>query len=148
MLSFKASGAGVATFSGEVCSEAFSSVAFSSISEGFFSVSSEGPASALASLTASSISVGFVSASVCSFEALAIFPEGVELKTFTVYNTFSTFAILLLLGVATKLFCAFLLLLPKGLKFLTFLFLQFSALRPYLYRSLTQLAWMKVSSAS
>jgi hypothetical protein len=107
MLSFKASGAGVATFSGEVCSEAFSSVAFSSISEGFFSVSSKGPASALASLTAASISVGFVSASVCSFEASAIFPEGVELKAFTVYNTFSTFAILLLLGVAAKLFCAF-----------------------------------------
>jgi hypothetical protein len=65
MLSFKASGAGVATFSGEVCSEAFSYVAFSSIFEGFFSVSSEGPASALAWLTASSISADFVLASVC-----------------------------------------------------------------------------------
>jgi hypothetical protein len=36
MLSFKALGAGVATFSGEICSVAFSSVAPSSISEGFF----------------------------------------------------------------------------------------------------------------
>jgi hypothetical protein len=50
---------------------------------------------------------GFVSASVCIFEASAIFPEGVELKAFTVYNTSSTFAILLILGVAAKLFCAF-----------------------------------------
>jgi hypothetical protein len=45
MLSFKASGAGVATFSGEICSVAFSSVAFSSISAGFLSAGYEGPAS-------------------------------------------------------------------------------------------------------
>jgi hypothetical protein len=44
---------------------------------------------------------------VCIFEASAIFPKGVELKAFTVSNTSSTFAILLLLGVAAKLFCAF-----------------------------------------
>jgi hypothetical protein len=44
MLSFKALGAGVATFSGEVFSMVFSSVAFSSISEGFISAGSEGPA--------------------------------------------------------------------------------------------------------
>jgi hypothetical protein len=35
ILSFKPSGAGVATFSGKVCSIASSSTAFSSISEGF-----------------------------------------------------------------------------------------------------------------
>jgi hypothetical protein len=45
MLSFKASGAEVATFSDENCSVAFSSVAFSSIPAGFISVGSEGPAS-------------------------------------------------------------------------------------------------------
>jgi hypothetical protein len=43
MLSFKASGAGVATFSDEICSVAFSSVAFSSTSAGFVSAGSEGP---------------------------------------------------------------------------------------------------------
>jgi hypothetical protein len=62
MLSFKASGAGVATFSGETCSMAFSSIALSSISEGFFSASSEGSASALAWIIAASILAGFVSA--------------------------------------------------------------------------------------
>jgi hypothetical protein len=86
---------------------AFSSVALSSISEGFFSASSEGPASVPAWINAASISAGFVSASVCAFEASAIFVEGVELKVFTVSNTSSTFAILLLLGVTTKLFYAF-----------------------------------------
>jgi hypothetical protein len=96
----------VATFSGEICSVAFSSVALSSISEGFFSASSEGPASVPAWITAASSSVGFVSASVCAFEASAICLEGVELKVFTVSNTSSTFAILLLLGVAAELFCA------------------------------------------
>jgi hypothetical protein len=45
MLSFKASGAGVATFSDEICSVDFSSVAFSSISAGFISIGSEGPTS-------------------------------------------------------------------------------------------------------
>jgi hypothetical protein len=44
MLSFKASGAGVAPFSDEICYVAFSSVAFSSIPVGFISVGSEGPA--------------------------------------------------------------------------------------------------------
>jgi hypothetical protein len=107
MLSFKASGAGVATFLGETCSVAFSYVALSSISEGFFLVSSEVPASVLSWITAASISAGFVSASVCTFEASVIFPEGVELKAFTVSNTSNTFAILLLLRVAAELFCAF-----------------------------------------
>jgi hypothetical protein len=65
MLSFKASGEGVATFSGETCSMAFSSIASSSISEGLFSASSEGPASALSWITEALVSVGFVSASVC-----------------------------------------------------------------------------------
>jgi hypothetical protein len=37
MLSFKASGAGVATFPNEICSVAFSSVAFSSNSASFVS---------------------------------------------------------------------------------------------------------------
>jgi hypothetical protein len=107
MLSFKALGAGVATFSGGIYSVAFSSVALSSISEGFFSASSEGPASVLAWITAASISAGFVSVSVCAFEASVIFLEGVELKVFTVSNTSSTFAILLILRVAAELFCAF-----------------------------------------
>jgi hypothetical protein len=62
MLSFKASGAGVATFSGETCSVAFSFVTLSSISEGLFSASSEGPGSILAWITAALILVGFVSA--------------------------------------------------------------------------------------
>jgi hypothetical protein len=44
MLSFKALGAGVAIFSNEICSVAFSYVAFSSIPAGFISVGSEGPA--------------------------------------------------------------------------------------------------------
>jgi hypothetical protein len=107
MLRFKALGAEVATFSGETCSAAFSSIALSSISEGLFLASSEGPAATLAWITAVSISVDFVSASVYIFEASAIFSEGVELKAFTVSNTSSIFAILLLLGVAAKLFCAF-----------------------------------------
>jgi hypothetical protein len=64
MLSFKASGAGVATFLGEICSVAFSSVALSSNFEGFFSAGSEGPASVPAWITAASISADFVSASV------------------------------------------------------------------------------------
>jgi hypothetical protein len=37
---------------------------------------------------------------------LAIFP-GVELEAFTVYSTSNTLAILFLLGVATRHFCAF-----------------------------------------
>jgi hypothetical protein len=45
MLFFKASGTGVATFSNEICYVAFSSVAFSSNSAGFFSAGSKGPAS-------------------------------------------------------------------------------------------------------
>jgi hypothetical protein len=44
---------------------------------------------------------------VCAFKASAIFLEGVELKVFIVSNTSSTFAILLLLGVAAELFFAF-----------------------------------------
>jgi hypothetical protein len=107
MLSFKASGAGVATFSGEICSIAFSYVAFSSISEGFFSAGSEGLALVPAWITAASILVDFVSSSVRAFEASAVFLEGVEFKVFTVSNTSSTFAILLLLGVVAELFYAF-----------------------------------------
>jgi hypothetical protein len=63
----------VATFSGEICSVVFSSIAFSSISASFFSEGSEGPTSVLAWITATSISAGFVSASVCAFEASAVF---------------------------------------------------------------------------
>jgi hypothetical protein len=62
----------VATFSGEICSVAFSSVVFSSISAGFFSADSEGPASVPAWITVAPISAGFVSASVCAFEASAV----------------------------------------------------------------------------
>jgi hypothetical protein len=58
-------------------------------------------------LTAVSISTSFVSASVCIFEASTIFPEGVELEAFTDSSTSSTFAILLLLGVAARPFYAF-----------------------------------------
>jgi hypothetical protein len=86
---------------------AFSSVAFSSISTGFFSAGSEGPASVPAWITAASISVGFVPASVCAFAASAVFLEGVEFKVFTVSKTSSTLAILLLLGDVAELFCAF-----------------------------------------
>src|SRR5690242_17653140 len=107
MLSFKASGAGVATFLGEICSVAFSSVAFSSISKGLFTAGSEGPASVSAWIVVALISAGFVSASVGTFEASATFLEGVELKVFTDSNTSSIFAILLLLGVVVELFCAF-----------------------------------------
>jgi hypothetical protein len=106
MVSFKASGAGVVTSLGEIRSVALSSVALSSISEGFFSAGSEGPTLVSAWIIAASISAGFVSASVCTFEALATFLEGVELKVFTDSNTSSTFAILLLLGVAAEPFCA------------------------------------------
>jgi hypothetical protein len=42
-----------------------------------------------------------------AFEASTVFLEGLEFKVFTVSNTSSTLAILLLLGVAAKLFCAF-----------------------------------------
>jgi hypothetical protein len=137
----------VATFSGKVCSIASSSAAFSSISEGFFLADSEGPASVSAWIIAAPISADFVSASVYTFEASLIFPEGVELKAFTVSNTSSTFAILLLLGVAARLFCAFgTVTSAEGLK-LTFVFLQFLALRPYLYQSSTQLARLRVPSA-
>jgi hypothetical protein len=97
----------VATFSGEICSVAFSSVVFYSISASFFSEGSEGPASVPAWITAASISADFVSASVCAFEASTVFLEGVEFKVFTISNTSITLAILLLLGVAAKLFCAF-----------------------------------------
>jgi hypothetical protein len=43
---------------------------------------------------------------VCIFEALGIFPEGVELKAFTVSSTSSTFTILFLFGVAARPFYA------------------------------------------
>jgi hypothetical protein len=107
MLSLKTSGARVATFSGEICSMAFSSVAFSSISAGFISAGSKGLALVPAWITAASISAYSISTSVCAFEASTIFFEGVEFKVFTVSSTSSTFAILLLLGVAAELFCAF-----------------------------------------
>ena len=95
------------TFSSKTRSVALFYVALSSISEGLFSAGSEGPASVLAWITAAAILGGFVSASVCAFEASATFLEGGELKVFTVSNTSRTFAILLLLGVAAELFCAF-----------------------------------------
>jgi hypothetical protein len=120
--------------------------AFSSISEGFFLVGSEGPASALAWPTAASVSTDYVSASVCIFEASAIFLEGVELQAFTVSSTSSTFTIIFLFGVAARLFLpSALLLLLKGLKFLTFF--QFLAFWSYLYQSLPQLARLRVPSA-
>jgi hypothetical protein len=66
----------VATFSGEICSVAFSSVAFSSISASFFLEGSEGLASVPAWITAASISTGFVSASVCERAlGLHLFPN-------------------------------------------------------------------------
>jgi asparagine N-glycosylation enzyme membrane subunit Stt3 len=43
---------------------------------------------------------------ICIFEASTIFPEGIELEAFIVYNTSSTLAILFLLGVAARPFCA------------------------------------------
>ena len=76
----------MAAFSGKVCSIASSSAVFSPISEGFSLAGSEGPASALAWLIAASASVSFVLDSICTLEALAIFP-GVELEAFTVSST-------------------------------------------------------------
>jgi hypothetical protein len=123
----------VAAFSGEICSMVFSSIALSSISEGFFSSSSEGPASVPAWITAASILVSFVSASVCAFEASTIFLEGVELKVFTVSNTSVHLPSFSFWGLRQNFFVpSGLLLLMKGLKFLALLFLQYLAFQPYL----------------
>jgi hypothetical protein len=97
--SFKASGAGAGVFSGKLYSIASSSTNFSSNSEGCLSAGSEGPASALAWPTAASTSAGFVSTS-------AIFPQGIELEAFTDSSISSTLAILFLLGVVVRPFCA------------------------------------------
>jgi hypothetical protein len=141
ILSFKASGAGAAVFLDKLYSIASSSTAFSSISEGCLSAGSEGPASALAWLTAASTLASFVLASICIFEASAIFPEGIELEAFTDSSTSSTLAILFLLGVAAGPFVpSALSLLPKGLKLLTFLAPQF-------YQSSAQLTCLRVPSA-
>jgi hypothetical protein len=110
IFSFKASGAG------KLCSIASPSAAFSSNHECYLSAGSEGPTSALAWLIAASASISFVLASICTFEAFAIFP-GVELEAFTVSSTSSTLAILFLLGVAARPFCAFgIVTSAKGLK--------------------------------
>jgi hypothetical protein len=106
IFSFKASGAGATAFSGKVYYIASSSAAFSLIFEGFFLAGSKGPASAITWLIAASTSVSFVLASICIFEALAIFPV-VGLEAFTVSSTSSTLAYLLLLGVAARPFCIF-----------------------------------------
>jgi hypothetical protein len=76
------------------------------------------------------------------------FLEGTELKVFAVSNTTSsTFAILLLLGVAAELFCAFdTVTSDEGLKSLAFLlFLQFLTLQPYPYQPSFQLAQLKAT---
>jgi hypothetical protein len=107
IFSFKASGAGATVFSGKLCSIASSSAAFSSIYEGCLSAGSEGPASALAWLTGASTSAGFDSALICIFEVSVIFSEGIELEAFTDSSTSSTLAIIFLLGVTARPFCAF-----------------------------------------
>jgi hypothetical protein len=128
----------VATFLGEICSVAFSSVALSSVSKGFFLASSESPASVPTWITAASISADFVSASVCAFEASTIFLEGVELKVFTVSNTSVHLPSFSFWGLRQNFFVpSGLLLLMKGLKFLALLFLQYLAFQPYLSQSST-----------
>jgi hypothetical protein len=104
IFSFKASGPDAGVFSVKLCSIAFSSAAFSSNFEGYSSAGFEGSASALAWLAAASTSAGLVSASICNFEALVIFPEGVDLKAITVSSTSNIFTILFLFGVAAKPF--------------------------------------------
>jgi hypothetical protein len=94
----------VAVFSDRICSTASFFVSFSPVSKDFSLAGSEGPALVSAWLFAASASVSFVS--VCTFEALVVFP-GVELEVFIVSSTSSTLVILFLLGVAVRPFCAF-----------------------------------------
>ena len=125
-------------FSGKLCSVASSSAAFSSIFEGFFSAGSEGPASALAWLTSVSTSVGFVSASICIFEASAIFPEGIELEALPSPAHLAHWPSFFSWGSPQDLFVpSTLSLLPKGLKLLMFLSLRL--LSPQYYQSSAQL---------
>jgi hypothetical protein len=107
MLSFKASGAGVATFSVEIFSVTFSSVAIYSISADFFSAGSEGPVSVPASIIAASTSICLVSALVCALSASATFFMGAGLMESVVSKISHTFTILFLLGVMAELFSAF-----------------------------------------
>jgi hypothetical protein len=94
----------VAAFSGIICSTASFSAAFSPVSKDFSSAGSEGPASVSAWLFVASVSVNI--ASVYAFEVSAVFP-GVELEVFIVSSTSSTLAILFLLWVVVRPFCAF-----------------------------------------
>jgi hypothetical protein len=107
MLSFKASGAGVATVSDEIYSVAFSFVAFSSNSAGYISVGSERPALVSVWIIVASTSAYFVSASGCALEASAIFLVGAGFKVFVVSKTTSSTFAILLLGVVAELFCVF-----------------------------------------